>query len=624
MNQRVQSAPRPEQVMFEEVKSAVEAGQRSRARDLLTRLLKTDQRNPDYWLWMSAVVDSQRERAYCLNEAYKLNPENRAVRWGMIMHGLLPPDPSLALPFDLQKRNIQIQGLAAQTAKEKLPASARILMRAALFGGGAILLVALLAVGIFGLRWGQEKKPASYGPILPLTLAPSSTYLPTVSPVVRSATPTFVGPTPLWMLLKATYTPTPLYVNTPHSRNEAYSIGMRAYQRGDWKGVITYMSQVATTEPNAVDVLFYLAEANRFQGEFAQAQQFANQAISLNNRFAPAYLSRARSVWARQGKVVDEVIRDLETAIERDPKYAEAYLELANARLSRNDPAAALKALDGAEKLAFDSPLLYLYRGQAYLLTGRTREALDNARQANQLDQTLLPAYRLLGRCLQAAGEFTESLAPLNTYLTYVPEDFEALVWLARGYAATQEEEAALDTLEKILRINRNFAEAYTQRGIIYLNRKEGQKALNDFTSAIRLKDESFNACIGLGQAYFMLNYPGDAYLQIERCVPAAKSETEKAALYYWRARSLEKINQPETALRDWKLLLGLSASSYPREWGEEARNRVQSLSSPTPLPVRTTSAVTPTRLESSSTPALTPTPTLTEFSKDLTLTPAP
>jgi hypothetical protein len=57
--------------------------------------------------------------------------------------------------------------------------------------------------------------------------------IPTMTPLVRSPTPTFIGPTPLWMLMEATYTPTPLYVNTPHPISEAYRIGIRAYQRGD-------------------------------------------------------------------------------------------------------------------------------------------------------------------------------------------------------------------------------------------------------------------------------------------------------------------------------------------------------------------------------------------------------
>ena len=52
--------------MLQEAIEAVANGQRERARDLLTRLLRANQANPKYWLWMSSVVDTTKERVYCL------------------------------------------------------------------------------------------------------------------------------------------------------------------------------------------------------------------------------------------------------------------------------------------------------------------------------------------------------------------------------------------------------------------------------------------------------------------------------------------------------------------------------------------------------------------------------
>ena len=54
--------------MLQEAIEAVDNGHRDRARDLLTRLLKANQTNPKYWLWMSSVVESTKERIYCLQK----------------------------------------------------------------------------------------------------------------------------------------------------------------------------------------------------------------------------------------------------------------------------------------------------------------------------------------------------------------------------------------------------------------------------------------------------------------------------------------------------------------------------------------------------------------------------
>jgi len=65
-----------EDSIFKEVRKAVEEGDRSRARDLLSQALRRDQNDVNVWLWMSAVVDTPKERAYCLQEALRIDPNN--------------------------------------------------------------------------------------------------------------------------------------------------------------------------------------------------------------------------------------------------------------------------------------------------------------------------------------------------------------------------------------------------------------------------------------------------------------------------------------------------------------------------------------------------------------------
>ena len=71
---------------------------RGRARDLLTRLLKINPDKVDYWIWMSSVVDTVRERIYCLQEALKLDPKNATAKHGLVIMGAMLPDESLMLP----------------------------------------------------------------------------------------------------------------------------------------------------------------------------------------------------------------------------------------------------------------------------------------------------------------------------------------------------------------------------------------------------------------------------------------------------------------------------------------------------------------------------------------------
>ena len=77
--------------MFTEALDAIKKGQSARARDLLTRLLRADQNNLDYWLYMSAVVDSEKERKFCLENVIRINPKNKTAQRGMVLLGAVPP-----------------------------------------------------------------------------------------------------------------------------------------------------------------------------------------------------------------------------------------------------------------------------------------------------------------------------------------------------------------------------------------------------------------------------------------------------------------------------------------------------------------------------------------------------
>src|SRR4030065_2962772 len=88
--------------VFQEAVEALRGGNRIRARELLTGLLKTDQNNATYWVWMSSTMDTTKERIYCLQTAFKLDPENAAAKRGLILHGALHPDETIQ-PFPINR-----------------------------------------------------------------------------------------------------------------------------------------------------------------------------------------------------------------------------------------------------------------------------------------------------------------------------------------------------------------------------------------------------------------------------------------------------------------------------------------------------------------------------------------
>ena len=581
-----------EEIMFLEARDAIINGQRQRARDLLTRLLKIDQENPNYWLWMSSVVDTKKEKIFCLENTLRLDPDNIDAQRGSILLGALSaPEEMTSTPIikrkweaDLTKqtsRNAETTTSRVETTK--LTASP---MRILLFMISGAIVIFLIILGITGLGLKPQVGIGSVQlTVTPITWTPkpTATLLPTNTPRVKTSTPTFVGPTPLWMFLEATYTPTPIYVDTPHPITEAYRAGLRSYHRGNLLEVLQYMEQAAEIEPESADIFYYLGEANRQLGDYEKALAAYEKAISLDPNFGPAYLGRARvNLEVNSGIEVED---DLNQALSLDPNLTEGYLVLAEYYLQQKDPEAALDTLSHKELQELDSPFIQLYKAQAYLLLENPDDALDYAENALELDQTLLPAYLTLGRVYTDIGMPSKAIDLLRTYSLYISDNSISWVLLGKSYFELNQLENALEALNNAIALDENIYEAYIYRGNIYLEKGEGQLAVNDFFTARTLVPKTFEACLGMAHALQLAERIDDALRQINSCQSLITNDNQQASFLHRRGFLYDEIGNFRSAVNDWESLLALPEDVVLSSWRSTIEKRLNQL---TPTPMQT------------------------------------
>ena len=580
--------------MFQEALSAIEKDEKDRAKDLLSRLLRINPKNPEYWLWMSAFVSSVKERRYCLNQVLQFDPQNKDARRGLILLGDLPLDPELIVPVEAQ---IQKWELPALAGSEK-PAVRLPWMKIVLAFLGLAVSITLIVFALQSNRLWIFKRPnvVAIGTAQPTpTFPPTATYTVTLTPV-------YTGPTPPWMGLEATYTPTPNYVNTPHPIIEAYRIAQSSYQKSDWTKAIQYFTQAINTDKQSPDLYYLLAESYRESGNLNAALENYEQALQVNSQFAPAYFGRAKINMVKNPDKIENTISDLNKAVELDPGFGEVYLELAKVDISAGNLENAEENLVLASEIMPDSPWISLLQGKIALENGDPGAAVNLAQKANKQDLYLLEVYKFLGQALQADGKIKESLDPLYTYTEYSPvEDAQAIALLANAYAANGDFDKAIEIFNQAIAADKWQIEAYLKRGTIYLAQEDYDKAIDDFSMAFKIRPASFDACILYGNAMLEAGQAGNAYQQISKCQKLAANDNELANMFFLRAISLERLEN-EIALRDWERLMELPEEAIETAWKATAQAYLNTYYTATPTATRTprpSATITPTKTDS-------------------------
>ena len=502
--------------IFQEAVEALREGNKTKARELLTGLLKDDQNNATYWIWMSAAMDSTKERVYCLQTAFKLDPENATVKRGLILHGALPADETIQ-PFPINRPRTWEEKLLLAHEKPKPKGWAAVKGSPVVRFGGVLLLGAVIIGAVVfgfiipGLNQVTRAPTRTPGPSPTFTRTPTSVNSTGV-PVAAQGTPA-----PLSELLEIPYTVTPLYIAIERSPLTGdYILRFNAaYAAGKWDEAIAALDEIIKLEPTALYAYYYKGEANRFKGDAGSAIAAYQSGIGVDPNFGPAYVGWARAQLLNNPNA--DVLSILDEAIRSDPNFGEAYIERAAAKLRQNDIQGALADLDSANELLPDSPLVFFQLAQARLKAGEIDLALGAAQRANELDVTMLPVYLLLGQLNAEAGNDQEALQAFDIYLKYRQTDPEAHLQVGYIHFDNGDYQEAVHAMNRVITLDPNRREAYLHRFLSNVELGNGDAADEDIDRVLSFYRDLFEANIAMIRLHLLQERDGSALLLLDK-----------------------------------------------------------------------------------------------------------
>lgn len=600
------------QSMFTEAIAAAQAGDRSTARELLTRLLRIEPSNAEYWLWLSAVVPTERERLYCLKSALKHDPTNRAALRGLLILGARKPEQAeLNAAIGIPKR-------ARKAVSPSRSRSQQLPMKWILAGAGVFTVIGLgfMATLFFS-------RPRGAAPTLPpidhtqtqMAIAPTATNtpIPADQRVNRTPIPSELAATPLVYFLENTPTPTPFTGLTPAPQYEAFQASLRALDRTEYQEALDLIDQVLALDPEFAGAHYVRGEILRLSGNPREAIAAYDRAIGFQPDYPAAYLGSARAQAMTDPPVIPSAF---ERAIELDPQMVDAYIYSALYHSERRHFKKAEEILLSALEEGVSSPELLINLSEAEYLLGKYESALKHAVEGSANDPGSLKGYLVLGRSYTVLGYYHNAISPLQTFLAYEPEDHRAWAALGESYLNTGSPDLALQAFNTSLGF-RDYAPAYQGRGDYQYQQGDFQAALNDYFKARQFGPNSPLLTLSIGKSYFHLGNLQEAINEINSMLASTEDQSLRAEGYAYLGLIFESTDPPflPDAIANWTYVLGIEESSPElRAMAEEHLQNLQGddFTSPTPRPV-VTSAATPVPAVSSPSPTntatITPTP---------------
>ena len=606
---------------FSLAKLALEQGDRFQARDQLASLLKEDQDNVEYWLLMSTVVESNKERIYCLNKVLDIDHKNEEARLGLILFGAV--DPGSVRPGEIKKKDWtrDLPDISKKEKSNKQEKKSRYNYKQLIpLGVGSFII--LLIVVFSGILPGTR---SIFSPRLTIT---PMTWTPSVDPNsgVLTGTPNPILQIPIGQVLSATYTPTPAYVLTPHPGYGTYQTALDAYSKGDFETMLTYMLQTEG-QLETPDIVFLVGEALRNLGRYNEALEKYNRALFLDPAFAPAYYGRALIT-----KVLDptyDIKVDLDQTLLLDPAFGEVNLARAKYYLEQGSYQLAYE--DASQGILFlpESPLAHYYRAEALLELKDYPEAEKSIMSALLYDINYVPSYLVYGRVSLETGKPVQALELLTRYEPYDPQKTWVFYYsLGKAvYLTGNDLNDAIELLDRAESMGGEDLDMYQTRGKIYAELGQYEQAVSDAFKARNLDRDDFDATLFLGKVLFENQQFTFSLVYLNIAKQLAQDEVDLAHVYYWRALAYEELGSFDKSVADWRSLISLPLAYVPDEWEYIAAEKLLPTATPSPTytftptltPTSTyTATITPTATE---TP--TPTETLTPFITP-TLTPTP
>ena len=284
------------------------------------------------------------------------------------------------------------------------------------------------------------------------------------------------------------------------------------------------VQNILAQDPLSHDALFQDGVLSRAKGDAAKAihefEYLSNtyrQNAQVRYQLALAYLLSAQNATnpVKSRNAVDAADTRLNEAIALDARFDQAILLLADVKIRKGIPAAAVDLLAPLVKERPQIAQAHYLLASAYLALQKRNDALAVYRQMTELFPKDPQSPFLVGSILWAQGQQAEARKAFERSIEISPDYLPPIERLVDLHLAEKQYATALAGVEKQIDKNPKLAQAWALRGKIYLAQQDFTHAETDLLKAVDLDPNLEPAYLLLAQLYVASNREQEAIAKL-------------------------------------------------------------------------------------------------------------
>ncbi|HEX4143110.1 MAG TPA: tetratricopeptide repeat protein, partial [Pirellulales bacterium] len=277
-------------------------------------------------------------------------------------------------------------------------------------------------------------------------------------------------------------------------------------QTGYWQDDKTLWQHALACDPNSALAHLKLGAALTATDEDGAIEQY-RQALEIGSSEPKVYAHvRARADFGlgmiadQKGKMTD-AITHYERALEWEPNFSAAHLNLAGILMKQGKFDEAIKHYQRSIELAPGSPMAYRNLALALAQQGKMEEAIDNFRQALKIDPNFTIAHMNLAALLAQRDDVDEAILHLRRAIEIDPDVASSYYQIAQLLRRQGRASEAAGYDQRGVKASRRYAQAQNLRGAELAHQGKTAEAIAQFKIAVAVFPDYAQAHCNLGEA---------------------------------------------------------------------------------------------------------------------------